>query len=239
MPTRYPATKHDYSDIINRVVSEFHDTPGGAPPGAVVEGIITAQQTPYAMSTGSGEWPLNDIGWHYRTDSDEMKWFLDRYGRSPNSIEEWVHLVSLGVDTRQEMGGYFQDWHAAAYGTTGAVTASGMKDDIPEIDRFAADVWFDEYRKGVGKHFTGIDELQPGYVRKTAADDYWKVIPEGEASPIERDDIGDMYRPGYEAPGLGNMVQPIIDAIRRWAPRVFLFIIGTVLIAFGIRAVFA
>lgn len=240
---KLPAHDHEYADVINRIVTEFDDTPDGAPPGVVVEGIITAQETPSAMSTGTGDWPANDIGWHFRTDSEEMQWFMERRnGATPATVEEWAWLVANGVDTRQEMGGYFTDWHAAALGTTGYVRHDGVNPDMSDADKDKAGQWFRTYAGSMqGRTAREVDELQPGSAVIGTDDAHVTVEPGGSINenPVYGDkSIWETERDNLTSAVNNALISPMRDAISQyageWGPRILLFLIGIVVLGVGV-----
>lgn len=266
MSTEWNANDHRYADTINRISMEYAETPGGAPPGVVVKGVLVAQEGDHYMSTGETQ-PQGEFS--IPLDSEDAQFFIERYGREPNlwMPEDSVHVVVNGVNERQEMGNHFSDWHAAAFGFTGALKSTGSNTDFTKEQQDRAGKWYYDYAKSMsGESASKIDAIHPGTAVRDPKTKHVVVTPGGEMSenPVyKRQSISDM---GYKAlqgtsdwllgeiqdgsdaalDGIqsgadsitDSIISPIIESIKAWAPRVMLFVVGAMIFGFGVYRMF-
>lgn len=240
MVDNYPARDHLYADIVNRMVTEYDNTPGGAPPGAVVQGVLEAQEGDNHMTTGTGKLE----GMHrIPLDSDDVQFFIDRYGHEPRlwEAEDTVHVIANGIDTRQEMGGYFSDWNAAAWGITGRVKQDGMNDEMPETEQLRASGWYRDYLLSISPNEGVIGEMHPGSVNIDPKTKRPIVFPGGEettdADLVEEENT--LRSNDFDVQGkIDAITGEVSRALSRWAPLVGLFLIGLILTGYGVYVVF-
>lgn len=223
----YDAESSEYAGIINTVVSELDNTPGGAPPGAIIESIYVAQQ---GENSVFGDTMPHGI-MMMALDHPDVTAYVAKYDSEPNLYDttEAVRVVSEGVDRRYDEGGIYKQWDYAALGFTGYVDKDGVKPNLTEEESRRGAGWFEDFtnaaimNKNVGtklRDMTGVAD--PGTMVPKITDGM--LVSKEVETPIHEQVISPM----------GG----VIDAIKQWAPRVLLFIIGIVFLGFGLKVVF-
>lgn len=244
----------EWGDVINRTTEEFAQTVNGAPPPVVIEGILQAQNGQSPMTTGEGQ----GVGLaNLAMTSEDVRMYQQTYGAEPAmwDPETSIRVVTNATNLRQERGGYLADWHAAAFGITGAVDETGINQTMPEDEMVRARYWgidylsyFNSARAATGKDvWAEIDALQPGTLSFGSDDSATGIVvtppdggdpqttpePQGEGLPDEG--LIDAVASGVaDRLGITEGVNSIIDAVREWLPRIGLFIAGTALTGIGI-----
>lgn len=249
----------NYADVINRTVDRYADTPNGAPPGVIIEGILQTQAKPdIRMSTGSGV-PQGISG--LALDSEDMRLFQERYGREAEmwNPEEAIDLVANSTNARQEMGGLYADWIASAFAVTGAIDHTGLKPGLTDEQKQKAQAWFSDYATFLGDRqrsgndaqlINKLDALQPGSIVlgtnaqgqkefSIAVDADFSGNPHyqkewSNASSSVKDWATGIPGAIADATGISSGVSAIVGAVSSWLPRIGFFLVGAVLLLIGV-----
>ena len=242
------AYRQDIMDLVKR----YGTTPGGAPPGEIVEAMVQAESggdiTARNQDGGLGLGLIDP-------DSDAWAWYLEdrslvaQYGTDPNTVlvnpRANLEILAMELNRRQELGlaavesgepGAWADWYAAALGHWGYTDNTGMRvsgtdydaqNDYLEIIAYVTQQWGDERN-------IAIDKQNPGAM---AHKDGQLVFVPGDTTTREEgkpDLIPDL-------PGVGDWraaLSKLTGNAARFGMRAGLFIVGAFLALAGLWFVF-
>jgi len=254
------AYRQDIMDLVKR----YGTTPGGAPPGEIVEAMVQAESggdiTARNQDGGLGLGLIDP-------DSDAWAWYLEdrslvaQYGTDPNTVlvnpRANLEILAMELNRRQELGlaavesgepGAWQDWMVAAMGHWGHIDNAGKNGqnganaaaDYGEITKYAIENF------GADR-VTAIDAENPGTVEIDTHSRVPRYVPGQDTkwtglSPslvdVVKDKVDDLLP---DLPGVGDWraaLSKLTGNAARFGMRAGLFIVGAFLALAGLWFVF-